>query len=74
MNYKVVPFVAILNNKKNDVPVSYQLQELITTHTNAGWTYIRLESVPTINNNSGCFGIGATSTQSFNHMIVFKKD
>lgn len=71
--YKVVPFTAVINNVKGEKTVSKQLQTIIDQYAADGWEYLQLESVPTIYNDSGCFGIGAKSTSSFNHMVVFKK-
>ncbi|WP_247232725.1 DUF4177 domain-containing protein [Telluribacter sp. SYSU D00476] len=71
--YKVVPFTAVINFKKGEKTVSEQLQSLIDVYVADGWEYLQLESVPTVYNDSGCFGIGAKSTQSFNHMLIFKR-
>ncbi len=72
--YKVVPFIAVINNKKGEKSVSEQLQNYIDNYVSQGWEYVQLESVPTIYNDSGCFGIGAKSTQTYNHMLVFKRN
>jgi len=76
MEYKVVPFVASINqNKGKSNHVAGQLQEVIKHYGDQGWDYVRLESVSTfVYPDSGCFGIGArpgytTSKQ----MIVFSK-
>ena len=76
MEYKVIPFIPVINrNKENSTQVAQQLEDIIKHHTNQGWSYVRLEGVETfIQPESGCFGLGAqpgytTSRQ----MIVFSK-
>jgi hypothetical protein len=75
MEYKVVPFVASIDqNKGNSSHVAEQLEEIINKAEEQGWKYVRLESVTThVQSDSGCFGIGSrpgytTSKQ----MIVFQ--
>jgi hypothetical protein len=78
MNYKVVPFVGSLDQKKTSSQhVAEQLENIISRHSGEGWTYVRLESVSTwVAPDNGCFGIigakpgYATSRQ----VIVFKKE
>jgi hypothetical protein len=77
MEYKVVPFTATLDQKKETTAViANQLEKLISKFTDEGWEYIRLESVSTyVQPDSGCFGIGATpGHMSSYQMVVFKKD
>lgn len=76
MEYKVIPFVASIDQKKGtSVNVAQQLEDIIKYHTNQGWKYISLESVTTfVQPDSGCFGFGAkpgyTTTRQ---MVVFGK-
>jgi len=78
MQYKVIPFVASLDQKKTSSQhVAEQLQSIISQHSQQGWTYARLESVSTwVAADKGCFGIigakpgYATSRQ----VIVFNKE
>ncbi len=76
MEYKVIPFVASIDHKNgSSKQVAEQLQQLITTQTSQGWTYVRLESVSTnVSPDNGCFGIGGkpgyTTTRQ---MAVFSK-
>jgi len=76
MEYKVVPFVATLDQKKETTGVvANQLEKLIERYTNDGWDYIRLESVSTyVQPDPGCFGIGAKpGHMSSYQMVVFSK-
>jgi hypothetical protein len=76
MEYKVVPFVATLDQKKETTGVvANQLEKLIERYTNDGWDYIRLESVSTyVQADPGCFGIGAKpGHMSSYQMVVFSK-
>jgi len=76
MEYKVVPFVATLDQKKETTAVvANQLEKLIERYTNDGWDYIRLESVSTyVQPDPGCFGIGAKpGHMSSYQMVVFSK-
>ena len=76
MEYKVVPFVASINqNKGKSSDVADQLENIINKAQEQGWKYMRIESVSTyVLPDSGCFGIGGrqgyTTTRQ---MIVFSK-
>jgi hypothetical protein len=76
MEYKVVPFLATLDQKKQMTnSVADQLEKLIAKFTNQGWEYVRLESVSTyIQPDAGCFGLGAKPGYLASYqMIVFSK-
>lgn len=76
MEYKVIPFVASIDqNKGTSKHVAEQLEEIVKHHANSGWKYLRLESVSTyVQPDNGCFGLGGragyTTTRQ---MIVFTK-
>ncbi len=77
MEYKVVPFTAILNNQKETTNVvANQLETIITKFTSEGWKYMRLESVSTyIQPDPGCFGFGGKPGYFASYqMVVFSKD
>lgn len=76
MEYKVIPFLASTDRKKNTQnQVADQLESIIKHHSDQGWKYIRVESITTfVQPDSGCFGFGGkpgytTSKQ----MVVFSK-
>lgn len=76
MEYKVVPFTAILNQKKETTNVvANQLENLIKQYNNEGWKYIRLESVSTyVQPDAGCFGLGAKPGYLASYqMVVFSR-
>lgn len=76
MEYKVVPFIATLNQQKETSnAVATQLEKLIIQATDQGWEYVRLESVSTyIQAESGCFGFGDKPGYiSSYQMVVFSK-
>jgi hypothetical protein len=76
MEYKVVPFVASIDqNKGTSKHVAEQLEDIVKNHCNAGWKYIRLESVSTyVKPDNGCFGLGARSGYTTTRqMIVFAR-
>ena len=76
MEYKVVPFVASIDQKKgNSGHVAEQLESLIADYTNQGWNYVRLESVSTyVSPDNGCFGIGGKpGYETSRQMIVFSR-
>jgi hypothetical protein len=76
MQYKVVPFIATINQQKETTnAVANQLESLISQYTTEGWTYIRLESVSTyVQPNMGCFGIGGKPGYTTSYqMVVFSK-
>jgi len=58
--YKVVPFIAAVQNTQGAAAAAQQLEALIANWTELGWKYVRMEQVETyIAGNSGCFGFGA---------------
>jgi len=76
MEYKVVPFVALIDPKNgNTSHVAQQLEITIASNTAQGWTYVGLESVTTfVQPDAGCFGIAAKpGYTTSNQMVVFKK-
>lgn len=76
MEYKVVPFVASIDQKTGSASqVAEQLQNKIEKYTAQGWTYVRLEGVTTfVQADNGCFGFGAKpGYTTANQMIVFRK-
>ncbi|KAA0129738.1 hypothetical protein FY557_03235 [Chryseobacterium sp. SN22] len=76
MEYKVIPFVATVNpNNMSSKNIAEQLDQLVKTHTEDGWEYVRLESVSTyVQPVEGCFGNTEKSgyMTSF-QMVVFSK-
>jgi len=75
MEYKVLPFVASINNKGNSGHSAKQLEDLIKAQSLDSWEYVRLESVSTfVQGDSGCFGFGGKPGYATAHqMIVFQK-
>ena len=75
MEYKVIPFVASIQNNGNSTQSAEQLEDIIKTQANEGWKYVRLESVSTfVQPESGCFGFGGKPGYATSHqMIVFSK-
>jgi len=76
MEYKVVPFTATLDQKKETTGVvANQLENLITRYSEEGWSYVRLESVSTyVQPDTGCFGIGAKPGYiAAYQMVVFSR-
>jgi hypothetical protein len=79
MQYKVIPFVGSLDQKKtfSSQHVAEQLEGVISKYNADGWTYVRLESVSTyVAADNGCFGLVGTKP-GFNtsrQVIVFKKE
>lgn len=77
MNYRVVPFVPSLDHKNpSGDQAAEQLNVIISSYSEKGWEYVRLESVQSwVAADTGCFGLGGkpgyyTSRQ----LIVFRKD
>jgi hypothetical protein len=75
LEYKVVPFVAVVKQDQNAGAAAAQLQGLIDSYARGGWQYIRLESVEThIAGDAGCFGFGARpGSVTVCSMAVFKR-
>lgn len=76
MEYKVVPFTATLDQKKETTGVvAEQLEGLVKRHAMQGWAYVRLESVSTyVQPDAGCFGLGAKpGHMAAYQMVVFCK-
>lgn len=77
MKYKVVPFIASLNQKNTSAEAAAeQLESMITRHATLGWQYIRLESVTTvILPESGCFGLSTKpGYTTVKQLLVFEKN
>ncbi|MDR6781910.1 hypothetical protein ABIE26_001601 [Pedobacter africanus] len=77
MEYKVVPFTATLDQRKQSTAVvAEQLGRLIMHYSNEGWKYIRLESVSTyVQPDPGCFGVGGKPGYMASYqMVVFSKE
>jgi hypothetical protein len=72
--YRVVPFVAAIGMNEGSAQAAAQLEALIKSWTDAGWEYVRLESVETVvSGNNGCFGIGAVPSRFVSYsMAVFR--
>jgi hypothetical protein len=76
MEYKVVPFTATLDQKKETIAVvAGQLENLIRKFSSEGWAYVRLESVSTyVQPDAGCLGAGAKpGHMAAYQMVVFSK-
>lgn len=76
MEYKVVPFAASIDLKKNtSSQIAEQLESAIKYYTEKDWKYLRVENITTfVNAEMGCFGFGARPAQTlFTHLIVFQK-
>jgi len=77
MEYKIVPFVATLNQQQQNTNiVAQQLEDLVKNYVSQGWKYVRLESVSThIQPDNGCFGAGAKQGFMASYqMVVFSKE
>lgn len=76
MEYKVVPFAASIDLKKNtSVDIAEQLESAIKHYTERDWKYVRVENITTfVKQEFGCFGFGARPAQTiFTHLIIFQK-
>lgn len=76
MEYKVVPFAASINLKKNTTAdIAEQLENAIKYNTEKDWKYVRVENITTfVHAEIGCFGFGARPAQTiFTHLIVFER-
>lgn len=76
MEFKVVPFAASIDLKKNSsAQIAEQLESLIKHYNQENWQYVRVENITTfVHAELGCFGIGARPAQTlFTHLVVFQK-
>ena len=76
MEYKVIPFIATLNQQtETSNAVADQLERVIALANRQGWEYVRLESVSTyVQPESGCFGIGGKPGYLASYqLVVFSK-
>lgn len=77
MEYKVIPFVATVNQQNmSSTNIAQQLENLIKVQNEEGWKYVRLESVSTfIQPVEGCFGMGEKPGYMTSYqMAVFTKE
>lgn len=75
MEYKVIPFTAMITRDDSSQSVAAQMQKTIDSNVSEGWEYLRMDSVQTsVEGTSGCFGLGAQPgyNTSYN-VLVFKK-
>lgn len=76
MLYKVVPFTATMDKKKDTTAVvAAQLESLVRKFAGQGWAYVRLESVSTyVQPDTGCFGFGGKPGYMASYqMVVFSR-
>lgn len=76
MEYKVVPFAASIDLKKDTTAnIAEQLESAIKYYNEQDWKYVRVENITTfVNADMGCFGFGARPAQTlFTHLIIFQK-
>lgn len=76
MEYKVVPFIATIDLKKNtSALIAEQLETTIRYHNEKGWKYVRMESITTfLPQEFGCFGFGAKPARTlYNQVLVFQQ-
>lgn len=77
MEYKVIPFVAVIDPQKGtSEQVAEQLEVMIKQGESKGWTYAGLENVSTyVNPESGCFGGQAKPGYTVsNQVLLFKRE
>lgn len=75
MEYKVIPFTAMITRDDSSQSVAAQMQRTIDSNVSEGWEYLRMDSVQTsVAGTSGCFGLGAQPgyNTSYN-VLVFRK-
>lgn len=72
--YKVVPFMGVLNSGETADKVSIQLQALIDEYVNQGWDFYIINDV-SIQVKPGCLQglLGAKDTYMTYDQVVFRK-
>lgn len=75
MEYKVVPFNAVIGQKEGAKEAASQLQQLIDVTRAEGWEYVEMTNISTyVEGTSGCLGIGAKPGYNASvAAVVFKK-
>lgn len=75
MEYKVVPFNAVIGQKDGASQAASQLQGLIDTMKSEGWEYVEMVNIDTyVEGTSGCLGFGAKpGYNAAVAAVVFKK-
>lgn len=75
MEYKVVPFNAVIGQKDGASQAASQLQSLIDTMKADGWEYVEMANIDTyVEGTSGCLGFGAKpGYNAAVAAVVFKK-
>lgn len=77
MEYKVMPFVAVIDPRKGTSDqVAEQLEAKIKQGETSGWKYAGLENVSTyVNAESGCFGVGYKPGYTVsNQVLLFTRE
>lgn len=75
MEYKVVPFNAVIGQKDGASQAASQLQSLIDTMKAEGWEYVEMANIDTyVEGTSGCLGFGVKpGYNAAVAAVVFKK-
>ena len=75
MQYKVVPFNAVISRNDGADQAAKQLQALIDNMRADGWEYVEMANIDTyVEGTNGCFGFGAKPGYSVSvAAVVFKK-
>ncbi len=75
MEYKVVPFNAVIGQKDGASQAANQLQSLIDKMKAEGWEYVEMANIDTyVEGTSGCLGFGAKPGYNASvAAVVFKK-
>ena len=75
MQYKVIPFNAVIGQKDGAIQAAQQLQALIDTMQADGWEYVEMVNIDTfVVGTDGCFGFGAKPSYNVSvAAVVFKK-
>lgn len=75
MEYKVIPFNAVVRENNGAVLAAKQLQQLIDEMNADGWEYVEMVNIDTfVQGNDGCLGIGATPSYNVSvAAVVFRR-
>jgi hypothetical protein len=75
MEYKVIPFNAVVRENNGAVLAAKQLQQLIDEMKADGWEYVEMVNIDTfVQGNDGCLGIGSTPSYNVSvAAVVFRR-
>ena len=75
MNYKVIPYTAVISGRGTNDDVAKSVEETIQQQAGQGWEFVSCGNIDTVvKGSAGCFGVNAKPDSLVSVLVlVFKK-